>query len=211
MPLNQYYTSGTLTYTAGVNVVPYGTGGLLDTLRGLLLGTEVADEVLYAGDGVTTSFSGVSLANTPCGLGRLTITYTVGATDYTASDDGSGNIEDDATGELTSGTVNYTTGAIALEFDTAPDNVTNITVDYLYGDPGQDWKELMYQDTEDSVGADAGFGGYCKEWIIHNTGKTGQENVMIGFREWWYSAGDGGGINLNVYTSWPDPDPTEWN
>lgn len=210
MPLNQYYTSGTLTYTGG-NTVPFGSGGLLDTLRSVLLGTVVADEVLYSQAGVTTSFTGNALANVPCGLGRLVITYTVSSTDYTASDDGAGNIYDDASGFLTSGTVDYDTGDVDLVFGTAPDNPSDITADYIYGDPGQDWEELLYQDTENKDETDAGFSGDCKEWIIRNTGKTGQENVIIGLREWWYAAGNGGGLNLNVYTAWPVTPPTDWN
>lgn len=211
MALNQTYQTGTLTYTGG-NAVPYGSGGLLDTIRTAIKGTEVAAEVIDSTpNGVLTSFSG-SLANTPCGLGRLQVSYTVSSTVYTATDDGAGNIVDDATGHLTGTcTINYTSGAWVLNFSTAPDNGSNITADYLYGNPGADWKELMYQNTENKDETDAGYSGDCKEWIIHNTGKTGQENVIIGMREWWYAAGNGGGLNLNVYTTWPSPAPTDWN
>lgn len=211
MALNQTYQTGTLTYTGG-NAVPYGSGGLLDTLRTAMIGTTVDDEVIDSTpNGILTNFTG-TLANTPCGLGRLVVTYTVGASAYTASDNGSGVIADDASGHLTGTcTINYTTGAWELNFSTAPDNATDITADYIYGNPGADWKELMYQNTENKDESDAGFGGDCKEWIIHNTGKTGQENVIIGMREWWYSAGSGGGLNINVYTAWPTPAPTDWN
>lgn len=211
MALNQHFQTGTLTYTGG-NAVPFGSGGLLDTIRTAIVGTEVDDEVIDSTpNGALTAFSGTT-ASSPIGLGRLQVSYTVGATVYTATDDGAGNIVDDSTGHLTGTcTIVYTTGAWVLNFSTAPDNATDITADYIYGEPGADWKELMYQDTENKDLTDAGYGGDCKEWIIHNTGKTGQENVIIGMREWWYAAGNGGGLNLNVYTAWPDIAPTDWN
>jgi hypothetical protein len=206
MALNQYYENNTI---AAAGVAPYGSGGLLDSIRTAVLGTEVDDEIIDGTpNGILVSFSGTA-ANNPIGLGRFEVSYTVSSTVYTATDDGSGSISD--SDHLTSGTITYSTGAWTLEFSTAPDNGSDITADYIHGDPGQDWKELLYQDTENKDETDAGFSSDCKEWIIQNTGKTGAENVIIGMREWWYSAGAGGGLNLNVYISFPSPAPGDWN
>ena len=85
----------------------------------------VSGEVIGTGDGTTTSFSD-TLAHPKVYPGTLTVHYTISSTDYTATDDGNGNIS----GTDCSGTINYDTGAISLTFTTAPDNGTNITADY---------------------------------------------------------------------------------
>jgi hypothetical protein len=208
---NQAFKSGTLVYQAGTNIVPYGPGGVLDTLRSFVVGTAVAAEVIdNTPDGNITSFSG-TLAHFPCGLGRLTITYTIGTVDFKATDDGSGNIVDeDPTGSLTTGTISYEDGDWALVFSTAPDAGSDIKAKYIYGEPGRDWEELLYRNTTNMDGTDAGFGGGCKELIIRNTGKTGQENVIIGFREFYYDGGSSGGLNFNCYVYFPSSAPTSW-
>jgi hypothetical protein len=92
---------------------------------------DVTDESLYTGATGTTIFTGQSADNTPIKTGSVVISYTVGAVNYTATDDGEGAL----TGtELTSGTVDYTTGAIALTFNTEPDDGSAINVSYTYTD-----------------------------------------------------------------------------
>ncbi len=87
--------------------------------------TSVSNESLATGDGSTTTFSG-NLANTP--IVRQTLTITAGS--VTATDDGSGNLS--GTG-VTSGSINYDTGAWSITYDTAPANGTAITAGYDYG------------------------------------------------------------------------------
>ena len=89
--------------------------------------TALTGEVIGAGDGTTTAFSG-TLAHALVRASSITIHYTISSTDYTATDDGAGNIS----GPSVSGTINYTTGAWTLTFTTAPDDATNITADYSY-------------------------------------------------------------------------------
>jgi len=91
----------------------------------------VTGESLGTGDGVTIGFSG-TLASPPVSANTLTIHYTVGASDYTATDDGNGTI----TGTNVSGTINSSTGAWTLTFTTAPDDTTAITADYGAGPSG---------------------------------------------------------------------------
>ena len=88
--------------------------------------TSITGETLGSGDGSTTSFSG-TLASPPVRPGTLKVYYTIGGTDYTATDDGNGNI----TGtDISSGSIDYDTGSWSITFSTAPDNSTNITADY---------------------------------------------------------------------------------
>lgn len=56
----------------------------------------------------------------------LTISYYIGGSNYTATDDGAGNI----TGTNLNGTIDYAAGTYTLNFTTAPDNNTNITASY---------------------------------------------------------------------------------
>ena len=200
------FQSGSVTGFAGAT-------GLLQKLLDFILGTEVTDEVIdNTPNGVLVSFSG-NLAHSPIGLGRLIVEYTVGAVTYTATDDGSGSIVDDATGgSLTSGTITYATGAWELEFSTAPDNATDIEADYIYGEEGQDWREEVNRNTRSNYAPDYDepFGSDCKECILSNTGLSGQEAVNIGLREWKYPAGGGHGWDMNGYIYLPVADH-DWN
>ncbi len=87
----------------------------------------VSGELIGTGDGTTTSFN-ATLIHSPIKKSSITVHYTISSTDYTATDDGNGNIS----GTDCSGTIDYDTGAISLTFTTAPDSGTNITVDYDY-------------------------------------------------------------------------------
>jgi len=82
-------------------------------------------ETIATGDGSTTSFS-YTVNDPPIKKKSITISYTISGTAYTATDDGYGNIS----GTDCSGTVNYLTGDVSLTFSTAPDNGTDITIDY---------------------------------------------------------------------------------
>ena len=79
------------------------------------------DEEGADGNGSTKVFAFTS-SKIPVVVSSVTISYTVGSTDYEATDDGAGVI----TGTGLTGTIDYSTGAIALTFTTAPDNDTTI-------------------------------------------------------------------------------------
>lgn len=96
-----------------------GTGGAA--------ATAVAAEVLGAGDGTKTFFSGF-LANNDIEPGSVEITATVGAAPATMADDGAGKLS----GAAGAGTIDYATGMYILVLDTAADNATNLTGDYSH-------------------------------------------------------------------------------
>jgi hypothetical protein len=184
-------TSGTVTAFAGAS-------GLLQTLLDFVCGTDVT--------GATTSGSGsgpyAATLTTPVGLGRTIINYTFSAVDYEAQDDGTGTI----TGtNISSASVNHSTGAFTVTFTGTPD--ANPTVDYLHGEPGQDWR-LNFQrnsrSNESPFVSDEPFGSACFECILHNTGLSGAENVLVGFREWQYPANPAHGWDLSAYRSYSD-------
>lgn len=90
--------------------------------------TSTTGEVLDTGDGLTAFFSGT--------LANITATRTVHAVVVT---DGTETFNDNRDGTLTgdaggTGTINYTTGAIAVTFNTNVTNLQDITVDYDYED-----------------------------------------------------------------------------
>jgi len=85
----------------------------------------VADEKIGDGDGSTTSFTH-DLAKKPVIPGSCTISYTISSTTHTVTDNGSGGFS--GTG-ISAGSINYTTGHIALTFSTAPDNNTAVMTD----------------------------------------------------------------------------------
>jgi hypothetical protein len=95
----------------------------------------VENEDIGDGNGSTTNFTG-TLANPAVLESSVTITYISGATTYTVTDDGSGNL----TGDVGAGTntITYSTGAYDVTFSAAPDTSTDITIDYVEdgGGPG---------------------------------------------------------------------------
>jgi hypothetical protein len=93
--------------------------------------SEVPFEKVYTGDGSTLSFTSGSLQWTPIIAGSVTLTYTVGATEYTVTDV-NGTFTDST--NLTSGSVSLTNGALSLVFKggKAPADETDITASYEY-------------------------------------------------------------------------------
>lgn len=95
-------------------------------------------QILAFGDGATKNFAGSITSNTPTG-GHLPIiagTFTVRAREALApdatetfTDNGAGVLTGD---ELSTGTIDYVTGAWTLNFNTAPKAVLPIMVDYGY-------------------------------------------------------------------------------
>lgn len=94
----------------------------LNLESGYAITAEVIDSTA---NGTLTSFSG-NLANKLSIPGSIEMTATVGAAAVTITDNGKGVLS----GDGVTGTINYTTGAFSLEFDTAPDNATDITANY---------------------------------------------------------------------------------
>lgn len=97
-------------------------GSKIDTLNF----TTVTAESIGTGDGLTKTFSGT--------LSQISSVRTVFGLSIT---DGTETFTDDYSGVLTgslggTGTINYTTGAYSVTFNTAPANLQAITADYQY-------------------------------------------------------------------------------
>jgi hypothetical protein len=88
--------------------------------------TPITAESLGTGDGSTVTFA-TTLVH-PLVVG-ISLAVTAGA--VTGTDDGTGTI----TGTGITGTINYTTGAISVTFDTAPAGAVAIEADYSYEQP----------------------------------------------------------------------------
>ena len=82
-------------------------------------------ELVGSGDGSTTHFEH-TCATPPIYPTSIVVHYTGGGTAYTAVDDGGGGIS----GANLTGTIDYRTGDMVLDFSSAPDDSTDITVDY---------------------------------------------------------------------------------
>ncbi len=90
----------------------------------------IPSETIGAGTGSKLVFN-YTTANPQIRRGTTVISYTIGGTPYTATDNGLGVITGtDINSALTASFINYVTGAIQITFTVAPDNATNITIDY---------------------------------------------------------------------------------
>lgn len=95
-------------------------------------GEEHLAESIGTGDGVDLTFSHtIGSGNRPVLKTSALIKYTIGATPRTATANSSGTISGFGLDTTLTNTINYTTGVITLNYSTAPDNSTAITVDYI--------------------------------------------------------------------------------
>lgn len=83
------------------------------------------DVVIGEGTGSKVDFD-YTAKNLPAKVSSVTIKYVIGASNYEATDNGLGVIS----GTNCTGTINYSTGVVALTFSVAPDNETDITMSY---------------------------------------------------------------------------------
>lgn len=91
-----------------------------------LQNVQVVDESIGSPNGSQTVFN-FTLATTPILPGSITVDYTIGSTAYEGIDNGSGAI----TGtNISSGSIDYSTGVGSITFSTAPDNATALTATY---------------------------------------------------------------------------------
>ena len=82
-----------------------------------------------APDGTETHFE-FTLGNIPISPTTVTVTATISSSDLDMTDDGGGTLSP-ASGSST-GTIDYGSGAIVLDYENPPDNGSSILVDYTY-------------------------------------------------------------------------------
>jgi hypothetical protein len=103
------------------------------TITNFTNGATTSNETIGTGDGVTVTFNH-TLAQPPVGPKSLVINYTLSGFPEQATDDGAGNIV--GFFNISSGTIDYSTGALSITFFTPPDNATAITANYIGGGSG---------------------------------------------------------------------------
>lgn len=97
---------------------------------------DIDEEQLDEGDGATTTLGTGTLSYTPVKPGTLVLTTKSGAVDLEITDDGNGAL----IGDIGSGTntINYVTGAVAVDWSSAPDLGEAINAAYSYDLEGND-------------------------------------------------------------------------
>lgn len=96
--------------------------------------TTVSGETIDTGDGAATNFTG-TLAFKAGGSTRTCFAISITDGTETFTDDRLGTLTGDQGG---TGTINYTTGAYDITFDTAPTNLQDIDADYQWEDSNTD-------------------------------------------------------------------------
>lgn len=122
-------TGGTINYATGAFSITFnGTGPpatekvVIQYQTGAAASTIIGD-----GDAVETDFTGILERNlSPSFIDIYREGILVG------SDDGAGNIIDGGGGDISGGTVNYTTGDIEVQFASAPASEAQISAEYYY-------------------------------------------------------------------------------
>jgi hypothetical protein len=96
-----------------------------DSLQGLWR------EAVYNGDDVTLAFSGSTLGKLPVQASTVTMYFTIATVDYTETDDGAGNFTN-VNGKISSASITYATGAVAVTFVGGEEPDSTTTIDYQY-------------------------------------------------------------------------------
>lgn len=127
--LDPAYGTGSVNYTTGALVITLGS--LPDVDSSVLVGfgspTHYTIRAGGTSDAATSMRQTFTLPDLPINPDSFSITYTSGGSDYTATDDASGNLS----GGGITGTVNYTTGAVTLNYSTRlPDSSTSVACAY---------------------------------------------------------------------------------
>jgi hypothetical protein len=96
--------------------------------RSYYYASEVSGQIIGTGNGTLTTFAG-SIGRTPLRKGSIQVTTVVGGNASVATDDSAGGI----TGpDITTGTVDYATGAVSVTFSAAVTNLAVVLVNYLW-------------------------------------------------------------------------------
>lgn len=160
-----------ITVDGTVTTLPPTAGNLFYAIKKSISATAITNEIIGTGNGSTTSFSG-TLANILDVRSTISIAYTIGTTGYTATDDGAGAI----TGtNVSSGSINYTTGVWSMIFSTAPDNGSDILANYTYQTStnfnfGFTSKKIVIETSGSNTG------DMCVDWV-GGTAECPQSNV----------------------------------
>lgn len=176
-----YRTRGVLT-----EIIDYVTNG----------NAQNSETIDSTPNGILTTFSG-TLAQFPVARGQVRIEFTIASTTYRIWDDGTGQWEHP---EITSSSLNYTSGAWSITFANPPDDTTDIDAIYSTSTiEGRDWVVLLNTGTRDNNNVAAFPSTLHKEVVIKNSGASYKENIYVGFRECESAANAFFALQLNVY------------
>ncbi|MEM2815812.1 MAG: hypothetical protein QW056_06015 [Candidatus Bathyarchaeia archaeon] len=160
--------------------------------------TAVSNEVIGTGDGSETEFS-ATLAHAPVVPGTVVVTDGV----ETFIDLGEGSLIGDKGGD---GYIDYITGEITVDFDTAPSNGVNIRVDYEYCSKLYTLKQNVDTNSKGSFSTTvtipnipvADYGTYTVR-AVDNTANIATKAISIDFYILCKPTQGPPGITVNVY------------
>ena len=107
-------------------------------------------------------------------------------------------------------TPSYQTGTVTNFAGASGTGLLQTLIAFLTSDSGtsgKDWTVEHNDQSRDNDGTTSSYGSTYKEYILSNTGLSGNENILIGMREYLYVSENLYGWELNGYTSVP----TYWN
>lgn len=93
-------------------------------------GKQYSAENIGSGDGTTTTFTHTA-ANPAVLKASLVVHYTISTVAHTATASADGTISGTGIDSTKTNTINWTTGLVTLNFSTAPDNLSTVTMDYI--------------------------------------------------------------------------------
>jgi Major capsid protein Gp23 len=96
--------------------------------RSYYYASEVTGQTIGTGDGTAVTFAG-SMGRVPIRKGSVQVTTVVGGNASVATDDSAGGISGP---DVTTGTVDYTTGAVSVTFSAAVTNLAIVLVNHLW-------------------------------------------------------------------------------
>lgn len=194
-----------------VSVDEYQAKGFIQKLLDFVAGPSYT-ETIGTGDGSDTTFS-ATLTNGDIAKGQCRVKFKIAGVTYDVWDNGEGAF---LHAQITSGTINYSTKAVAFTFAAAIDNGFAVACFYVAGAAaeGRDWITHLKRNTKTSAGSSDAFSGLeLKEVVLKNSGVSYKEDIIVGIREWRYVTSNYYGLNLNVYQAWANAQEASvnWN
>lgn len=168
-----------LTDTTELKIVSYDTKGFLTKLLELISKKPTKD-VIGTGNGVQVIFTQTLTGSGAIEPGNVRLRWIRDGVEYDIWDNSQNGFDHE---NINSSNINYTTRQVTVEYILAPDDTT--PVDVWSVEAGEHWVQVLEERTiTDDEGNIETTPDNQKEVVLYSSGISGQEEIIVGLREY---------------------------